>query len=376
LGGLLTIEWLEDEDDADSYILTLKDQNGNPTELCKYDGSEYEWLVSSGDIALPAMLGYKTNGLKNNSNWNGAIKSKGAPARKIQVQELIEQIRAIDNSNSDTFADIYQTIEENSAAKIDDLIAGSGIDITGSGTQRTITATGEVNSNAWTSSVSPTEAVGATYTGNQSELTAASGTPTLKTGDIAYYQNGKQGLIIAIDAPAAGNYQARIIIQTPSASWGAIIGALSSQADLAAALAAKQNKVPAGTNGYLLTYAGAEGVFNSTNPANLPISTAVAAALNAKQDSLSTEQLEVVNNKPFTDTEKTKLSGIAAGAQVNTVTSVAGKTGAVTLAKTDVGLSNVANAAQIAQTAQITAVSYVTALPSTPVATTLYFVGE
>jgi hypothetical protein len=45
----------------------------------------------------------------------------------------------------------------------------------------------------------------------------------------------------------------------------------------------------------------------------------------------------------FTDTEKSKLSGIAAGSQVNTVTSVAGKTGAVALAKADVGLDSVDN---------------------------------
>lgn len=41
--------------------------------------------------------------------------------------------------------------------------------------------------------------------------------------------------------------------------------------------------------------------------------------------------------------DKTKLDGIAAGAQVNSVTSVAGKTGAVTLAKADVGLGSVDN---------------------------------
>ncbi len=41
--------------------------------------------------------------------------------------------------------------------------------------------------------------------------------------------------------------------------------------------------------------------------------------------------------------DKTKLDGIAAGAQVNTVDSVAGKTGAVTLVKGDVGLANVDN---------------------------------
>jgi hypothetical protein len=47
--------------------------------------------------------------------------------------------------------------------------------------------------------------------------------------------------------------------------------------------------------------------------------------------------------------DKTKLNGIAAGAQVNTVTSVAGKTGAVTLAKSDVGLGNVDNTADSAK---------------------------
>ena len=41
--------------------------------------------------------------------------------------------------------------------------------------------------------------------------------------------------------------------------------------------------------------------------------------------------------------DKSKLNGIAVGAQVNTVTSVAGKTGAVTLTKSDVGLGNVDN---------------------------------
>jgi len=42
---------------------------------------------------------------------------------------------------------------------------------------------------------------------------------------------------------------------------------------------------------------------------------------------------------------QTKLDTIETGAQVNTVTSVAGKTGAVTLGKSDVGLGNVVNKA-------------------------------
>jgi len=52
----------------------------------------------------------------------------------------------------------------------------------------------------------------------------------------------------------------------------------------------------------------------------------------------------------MTGADKTKLDGIAAGAQVNTVTSVAGKTGAVTLTNSDVGLGNVSNAAQVTTT--------------------------
>jgi hypothetical protein len=46
---------------------------------------------------------------------------------------------------------------------------------------------------------------------------------------------------------------------------------------------------------------------------------------------------------PKVDALKNKLDGIEAGAQVNTVTSVAGKTGAVTLSKSDVGLDLVQN---------------------------------
>lgn len=47
----------------------------------------------------------------------------------------------------------------------------------------------------------------------------------------------------------------------------------------------------------------------------------------------------------FTTTLKAKLGGIEAGAQANTVASVAGKTGAVTLMKADVGLGGVDNTA-------------------------------
>ena len=49
----------------------------------------------------------------------------------------------------------------------------------------------------------------------------------------------------------------------------------------------------------------------------------------------------------MTPTQVSKLNGIEAGAQVNTVTSVAGKTGAVSLVKSDVGLGNVDNTSDL-----------------------------
>ena len=62
--------------------------------------------------------------------------------------------------------------------------------------------------------------------------------------------------------------------------------------------------------------------------------------------------------------DKSKLDGIASGAQVNTVTSVAGKTGAVTLSKSDVGLGNVNNTADSAKS-----VKYATSAGSATTAT-------
>lgn len=49
----------------------------------------------------------------------------------------------------------------------------------------------------------------------------------------------------------------------------------------------------------------------------------------------------------LTTTEKNKLAGIQVGAQVNTVTSVAGRTGAVVLNKSDVGLGNADNTSDL-----------------------------
>jgi hypothetical protein len=55
------------------------------------------------------------------------------------------------------------------------------------------------------------------------------------------------------------------------------------------------------------------------------------------------------NTNAYSDAEKTKLGGIAPGAQVNLVQSVAGRTGDVVLAKADVGLDQASNTADNAK---------------------------
>lgn len=87
------------------------------------------------------------------------------------------------------------------------------------------------------------------------------------------------------------------------------------------------------------------GLGNADNTADLdkPVSTAMQAALDTKVDQ---EPGKGLSANDYTDADKAKLAGIEAGAQVNTVTSVAGKTGAVVLSKEDVGLGQVDNVQQ------------------------------
>lgn len=70
----------------------------------------------------------------------------------------------------------------------------------------------------------------------------------------------------------------------------------------------------------------------------------ISNGLNEKVDKVPGKQL---STNDLTTELLEKLNGIEVGAQKNTVTSVAGKTGAVTLTKNDVGLGNVTNDAQV-----------------------------
>lgn len=70
----------------------------------------------------------------------------------------------------------------------------------------------------------------------------------------------------------------------------------------------------------------------------------ISEGLDGKVDKVQGKQL---STNDLTDELLEKLNGIEEGAQKNTVTSVAGKTGEVSLTKSDVGLGNVTNDAQV-----------------------------
>lgn len=119
--------------------------------------------------------------------------------------------------------------------------------------------------------------------------------------------------------------------------------------------------VPEGTNLYFTTvrvlgtalagFASAVGAVTAADT----ILTAIGKLQGTKVDKVTGKDL---STNDYSTTEKNKLAGIQDGAQVNAVTSVAGRTGAVTLAKGDVGLGNVDNTPDTAKpvsTAQQTA---------------------
>ena len=92
------------------------------------------------------------------------------------------------------------------------------------------------------------------------------------------------------------------------------------------------------------------GNVDNTSDVNKPISTATQSALDQKVDKVSGKGL---STNDFTNAEKTKLAGIEAGAQVNTITGVKGnaeaayRTGNVNITKANIGLGNVNNTSDL-----------------------------
>jgi hypothetical protein len=119
---------------------------------------------------------------------------------------------------------------------------------------------------------------------------------------------------------------------------------ISKIANLQQSLSSIEQSVTAISNTAATASSGLEAKANATHTHAISDVTGLQTALNAKVDEVEGKGL---STEDYTSTEKSKLAGIEAGAEVNTVDSVAGKTGAVVLAKADVGLGNVDNTSDL-----------------------------
>lgn len=185
------------------------------------------------------------------------------------------------------------------------------------------------------------------YTRNESAVTVTSSTgtntsiPSATTGSAGVFSAADKSKLDDIQAGAQVNVNTNLGSSTTAttvnitSSTGnntSISGATTSQAGVMVATdKTKLNGIEAGaqvnvpTNISINTAASTVSVVSSTGSnGSIPAATTSTAGVLSSAD-------------------KTKLNGIAAGAQVNTVNSVAGKTGNVTLTKSDVGLGNVVN---------------------------------
>jgi hypothetical protein len=119
---------------------------------------------------------------------------------------------------------------------------------------------------------------------------------------------------------------------------------MSKIANLQQSLSSIEQSVTAISNTATTASSGLEAKANATHTHAISDVTGLQTALDAKVDEVEGKGL---STEDYTSTEKSKLAGIEAGAEVNTVNSVAGKTGTVTLAKADVGLGNVDNTSDL-----------------------------
>ncbi|WP_020620252.1 hypothetical protein [Paenibacillus daejeonensis] len=141
----------------------------------------------------------------------------------------------------------------------------------------------------------------------------------------------------------------RFVTDAEKAAWnakaGSSVATTSANGLMSSGDKSKLDGIAAGANNYVHP-ANHPASIISQDANNRFVSDTEKAAWNAKA---GTSVATTGANGLMSSGDKSKLDGITAGAQPNTVTSVAGRTGAVALTKTDVGLASVQNYAVATQ---------------------------
>ena len=282
------------------------------------------------------------------------------PYGKILVDELensngtIVDLDNLTSSDATTSASGYMSAADKT--KLDGIEAGATADQTGAEIKAAYE--GEADTNAFTDAEQTKLAgveAGATADQTGAEIKAA----YEAEADTNAFTDAEQTKLAGIAAGAEANvatdltYTASTRELASSTGTNATLPEVVAAGDSGLMTGADKTKLDAIEAGATADQTGSEikaayeGEADTNAYTDAAVSKLAGIEINATADQTGAEikaayEAEADTNA-FTDAEKTKLSGIEAGAEVNTVDSVAGKTGAVTLAKGDVGLGNVDN---------------------------------
>lgn len=220
------------------------------------------------------------------------------------------------NQNAFSFVAVsgQTTVEADAKTDTLTLVAGTNVTITTDSVNDTITINANDTSVDWSeiqNKPDPTITLAGDLSGSVTLTDLTSGTLTATIAENS----------VALGVDTTGDYLSAVtagtgisVSGTASEGWNPTI----------------TNTAPNVTTDISITHNASDVVVNSSDGADGTINAATVSLAGVMSSS-----------------DKTKLNGIEAGAQVNTVTSVAGRTGAVTLSNSDVGLGNVTNDAQL-----------------------------
>ena len=175
--------------------------------------------------ALPAVNNGKLTIKKNASDTGTEFTAN--QSGDVAVNLGLGTMAAQETSNYRT-ASAQDTID---GTKIDDLVAGTNVVITGTGTQRTIAVPGVDLPDEFVSIEDGIGAVGAINTYNLTEVSPITGSPIFNARDVVFFANGYEGLVLSVNG-GLNTYNAVIIRQPRATTWGTIGGTIANQGDL------------------------------------------------------------------------------------------------------------------------------------------------
>jgi len=333
-GSVYTHLFQWDDNEDGTYSLNYYNAGVLTETLAEYDGTDITSNFSGNLTISGVELGVKTIGMSSD-NWNGFLKSPATSNRIISIENLLKIEQATQSDNGYTFVDlynlideIYEYIDEGLEEKVSTISPGTAnVTIGGTTTNPTISVDIETTFDRFTSSENPTASQGEVETGLLISLTipVTSGA-ILKIDDVVYFANNKTGLVTEISGP---NYSVIILTVQVAATFANLGGVYSDNTSLNSVINSKENSISNGTTTqywrgdktWQTLNKAAVGLSNvdNTSDSGKPISTAVQAALDTKQNVgnyvIDDSYNHTDNN--YTTNEKNKLAGIASGAEVN-----------------------------------------------------------